>query len=210
MTAADPDQRSAQLTSTREFFGPRAAGWEDRFPDDDPLYAKAIAELAPAPGGVALDVACGTGRALPFLRAAVGATGTVVGVDVTAEMLATATRLGRRSSGVLVMADAVRLPFRDESHNSVFAAGLLPHVPDPPAASGSWRGSAEVEPGSHCSTRSVAPHSPTATAMSPIRTMSAPSPGFARYWRPLVGPASSSTMPPIAISSSQSGPRSPG
>jgi SAM-dependent methyltransferase len=134
MTAADPDQRSAQLTSTREFFGPRAAGWEDRFPDDDPLYAKAIAELAPAPGGVALDVACGTGRALPFLRAAVGATGTVVGVDVTAEMLATATRLGRRSSGVLVMADAVCLPFRDESHNSVFAAGLLPHVPDPPAA----------------------------------------------------------------------------
>ena len=70
------DRRSIQIAATRAFFGPRAADWEDRFPDDDPLYAQAVAELAPPQGGVALDAACGTGRALPALRDG-GRTGSV-------------------------------------------------------------------------------------------------------------------------------------
>jgi hypothetical protein len=63
------------IASTQAFFGPRAAGWEDRFPDDGPLFEQAVAELAPPVGGVALDAACGTGRALVPLRAAVGTDG---------------------------------------------------------------------------------------------------------------------------------------
>lgn len=124
-------QRYAQITATRAFFAPRAAGWEDRFPDDDPRYAEAVAELAPSLGGVVADVACGTGRALPWLRAAVGTSGTVVGVDVTVEMLAEAVRHGRASMAGLVVADALRLPMATGSHDAVFAAGLLPHLADP-------------------------------------------------------------------------------
>jgi hypothetical protein len=78
------------LTETRAFFAPRAATWEQRFPDDDPAYAAAVAELRPRPGQTALDVGCGTGRALPHLRAGVGPDGQVVGFDLTPEMLATA------------------------------------------------------------------------------------------------------------------------
>jgi SAM-dependent methyltransferase len=66
---------TAELAATRSFFGPRAAGWEDRFPDDEPAYRRMVAELAPPPGGRALDAGCGTGRALPHLRAAVGPAG---------------------------------------------------------------------------------------------------------------------------------------
>jgi hypothetical protein len=75
------------LTETRAFFAPRAATWEARFPDDDPAYAAAVAEVGLHPGQTALDAGCGTGRALPHVRAAVGPTGHVLGLDLTPEML---------------------------------------------------------------------------------------------------------------------------
>jgi SAM-dependent methyltransferase len=120
----------SDIDRTRKFFGPRAAGWESRFPDDGPRYRQAVAELAPPVGGAVADVACGTGRALPELRAAVGAAGTVVGFDLTVEMLAEASQLGRCG---LVLANALRLPLADEVLDAVFAAGLLPHLSDPVA-----------------------------------------------------------------------------
>jgi SAM-dependent methyltransferase len=119
------------LSATRAFFGPRAAGWEDRFPADGPAYARAVAELGLASGGVVLDVGCGTGRALPPLRVAVGPGGLVIGVDVTAEMLDAAARLGRGDIATLVLADGSHLPVRTGGADAVFAAGLLPHLADP-------------------------------------------------------------------------------
>jgi SAM-dependent methyltransferase len=120
----------SDIARTRAFFGPRAAGWETRFPDDGPLYRQAVFELAPPVGGAVADVACGTGRALPELRAAVGPAGNLIGFDLTVEMLAEAKRLGR---GGLVLADALRLPLADGVLDAVFAAGLLPHLLDPVA-----------------------------------------------------------------------------
>ena len=122
-----------ELIASRTFFAPRAAGWEERFPDDDPRFAQAIAELAPAAGGVALDVGCGSGRALPWLRGAVGPAGRVLACDLTPEMLAEADRLGRGPLASLVLADAGRLPLAPATADAVLAAGLLPHVRDPGA-----------------------------------------------------------------------------
>jgi SAM-dependent methyltransferase len=95
--------------------------------------AAAVAELGLLPGQTAVDLGCGTGRALPHLRAAVGPGGTVLGLDLTPEMLATARRHGRAAAATLVLADARRLPLRDGGVDAVFAAGLLPHLPDPDA-----------------------------------------------------------------------------
>jgi SAM-dependent methyltransferase len=123
--------RQEEIASIREFFAPRAAGWENRFPDDEPAYAAAVAALGPVPGGTALDAACGTARALPFLRGAVGSAGRVVGVDLTPEMLDEATSRGRSSAGDLVLADVAHLPIRASSVDLVLGAGLLPHLADP-------------------------------------------------------------------------------
>jgi SAM-dependent methyltransferase len=57
----------------------------------------------------------------------------VIGVDLTAEMLAEAARRGRDAVAALVLADAMRLPFATGSLDAVFAAGLLPHLADPVA-----------------------------------------------------------------------------
>ncbi|MDJ0342994.1 methyltransferase domain-containing protein [Streptomyces sp. H10-C2] len=117
----------------REFFAAKAVGWEKRFPDDGPAYDAAVAELGLRPGQSALDAGCGTGRALPALRQAVGPAGTVIGADLTPEMLREATVLGRHRAGSLVEADSSRLPLRDACLEGVFAAGLLHHLPDPAA-----------------------------------------------------------------------------
>jgi SAM-dependent methyltransferase len=93
------------LAETRAFFAPRAATWEQRFPDDDPAYAAAVAEVGPD--------------------------GRVLGFDLTPQMLATARGYGRNAHALLVMADARRLPLPAASVDGAFAAGLLPHLPDP-------------------------------------------------------------------------------
>ena len=113
-----------------DFFASRAASWDQRFPDDAPRYARAVAELAPPAGGVALDIGCGTGRALPFLRDAVGPRGSVLGLDLTPEMLAVAAERSTAPGG-LIRADAARLPLATASCDALFAAGLLHHLADP-------------------------------------------------------------------------------
>ncbi|MFD7707196.1 class I SAM-dependent methyltransferase [Streptomyces sp. NPDC059785] len=118
-------------THVREFFTPRAADWDSRFPDDGPAYAAAVTELGLKEGDRVLDAGCGTGRALPPLRAAVGASGVVVGADLTPAMLAAAVRAGRGRAGQLLLADVTGLPLRTGSLDAVFGAGLVSHLPDP-------------------------------------------------------------------------------
>ncbi len=135
-------------THVREFFGSRAADWDSRFPDDGPAYAAAVGELGLRPGDAVLDAGCGTGRALPPLRAAVGPSGTVLGVDLTPEMLEQAVRAGRggpdgpgasgdvkatERTAALLLADVGRLPVRDGVLDAVFGAGLISHLADPVA-----------------------------------------------------------------------------
>ncbi len=56
------------------------------------MRVRTIEKLALRPGDRVLDVASGTGLSFPLLRAAVGAEGEVVGIDVSPEM----TNLARR------------------------------------------------------------------------------------------------------------------
>ncbi|MEV6679121.1 methyltransferase domain-containing protein [Streptomyces erythrochromogenes] len=120
-------------THVQEFFGARAADWDRKFPEDGPAFAAAVTEFGLRPGDRVLDAGCGTGRALGALRAAVGPGGTVLGVDLTPQMLAAARRAGRAAEGALLLADVARLPLRDEALDAVFAAGLVAHLPDPAA-----------------------------------------------------------------------------
>ncbi|MFK4145931.1 class I SAM-dependent methyltransferase [Streptomyces sp. NPDC004065] len=118
-------------THVQEFFTARAADWDSRFPDDGPAYAAAVAELGLREGDRVLDAGCGTGRALPPLRAAVGRSGVVVGADLTPAMLREAVRAGRDRDGLLLRADVSALPLRSGSLDAVFAAGLIAHLPRP-------------------------------------------------------------------------------
>ncbi|MFI0239190.1 class I SAM-dependent methyltransferase [Streptomyces sp. NPDC016845] len=115
----------------QEFFTARAAGWDTRFPDDGPAYAAAVAALGLRRGDRVLDAGCGTGRALPPLRAAVGPSGVVLGADLTWAMLEAAVRAGRDREGQLLRTDVARLPLGTATLDAVFGAGLVSHLPQP-------------------------------------------------------------------------------
>ncbi|OEU92058.1 SAM-dependent methyltransferase [Streptomyces abyssalis] len=126
-----PQEPSEETARVREFFSVRAARWDARFPDDGPAYEAAVGELGLHEGDSVLDAGCGTGRALPPLRAAAGRRGTVLGADVTPEMISEAVRAGRDSCARLLLADVSRLPLRDACLDAVFAAGLISHLGGP-------------------------------------------------------------------------------
>ena len=98
--------------------------------------ATAVARAGIRRSGVAIDVGCGTGRALPALRQAVGRDGAVIAADLTPEMLAQARPQAAAARAALVLADARKLPFADASADALFAAGLINHLPDPEAGLG--------------------------------------------------------------------------
>ncbi|GAB4434441.1 MAG: hypothetical protein Kow00120_00740 [Anaerolineae bacterium] len=107
-----------------------------------------LAEMARLrPGGRVLDLACGTGGNLPFIRERVGPGGYVVGVDCSPDMLAQARALidARGWENVrLVRADAAALDL-GARFDAVLCSFGLSAIPD--CASAMARALAHLEPG---------------------------------------------------------------
>ncbi len=79
--------------------------------------------LDPRPGQSVLDVACGTGVNLPTLSRAVGASGRVVGVDLSPEMLAMAReRVAARGLANVILVES---PLQDARLAGTFDAILF-------------------------------------------------------------------------------------
>ncbi len=106
-----------------------------------PARRKAVAALNLKPGDVVLEVGAGTGRNFPYLVEAVGPSGTVIGVDASAGMLAEARRLVERrgwSNVQLLQQDAARLEV-DRDLDAVLFSLSYSVLPDPrPALARAW------------------------------------------------------------------------
>ena len=91
------------------------------------------------PGDTVVEMGCGTGANLPFLRERVGSDGRVLGVDLTRPLLARARgRIERRgwSNVAVAQADATAPPVaRADAVLGSFVVGMLP---DPAGAVADW------------------------------------------------------------------------
>ena len=91
--------------------------------------------LAPRLGEHILDIGVGPGLLAYDLARLVGPDGRVVGVDVSADMVALAgTRLGDMAQVELTVGDAVRLPVPDGAFDAAVSTQVYEYVPDMPAA----------------------------------------------------------------------------
>lgn len=142
----DPERAEAALAAMRELLdavepapdievdamelAEAYAAWSATYDDtanaliaaEEPVVRDLVAELPP---GLALDVACGTGRLARLLRE-LGHR--VLAMDAVPAMLARAR--STRSADALACADLVRLPVRDASVDLVTCGLALTHAPD--------------------------------------------------------------------------------
>jgi SAM-dependent methyltransferase len=87
-----------------------------------PLGRRALAALAPRPGEHVLDIGCGGGETVLDLAQAVAPHGTVVGIDLSAAVLAFARRTAEGCKHVrFIQADAEMYPFEPASFDTAFS-----------------------------------------------------------------------------------------
>jgi ubiquinone/menaquinone biosynthesis C-methylase UbiE len=101
------------------------------------------------PGDTVVEMGCGTGANLPYLRDRVGPRGTVVGIDVTRELLARARSRADRegwSNVHLIQADAMRPPAGTaeavaaavDTIDAILGTFVVGMFPDPAAVVADW------------------------------------------------------------------------
>ena len=115
------------------------AGWRDQL---EPAQSRMLDMVALQPGERVLDVACGTGLVSFRMAAAVGECGSVVGTDLSGEMVEAACRHANQrevDNARFERADAEALPFVDATFDAAVCGLGLVYVPDPVRALGEMR-----------------------------------------------------------------------
>jgi ubiquinone/menaquinone biosynthesis C-methylase UbiE len=107
------------------------------------MRRKAIAAMALRPADSALEVGVGSGRNLPYLLDAVGPSGAVVGVDLSAGMLAEARKLVARRGATnveLIEASAVTVDYERDFDAVLFSLSysVIPADVRPTALDRAW------------------------------------------------------------------------
>jgi ubiquinone/menaquinone biosynthesis C-methylase UbiE len=114
-------------------------GWRDQL---EPAHDLMLDMVDLQPGEHVLDVACGTGLVSLRMAATVGASGAVVGTDISGQMVEAARRIAveRHVTNVrFERADAEALPFASATFDAAVCGLGLMYVPDPIKALGEMR-----------------------------------------------------------------------
>jgi demethylmenaquinone methyltransferase/2-methoxy-6-polyprenyl-1,4-benzoquinol methylase len=126
-------RRTARYRTSARFYDLISAEW--------PVYragrVAAIDLMALRPGHRVLDIGCGTGLNFPLVQDLIGPTGSITGVDASAQMLAQAQRRARAASWDnvrLIEADATTLDALDmvgdfDAVISTYAVSLMSNWP---------------------------------------------------------------------------------
>ena len=116
------------MSSVTEFYGDRAALY-DRIATAPGVgrWRHAAAEQTSTPGATVVEMGCGTGANLPYLRERVGPNGRVIGVDITGPLLERARERTTEYDNVsVVRGDATAPPISEaDAILATFVCGLF-------------------------------------------------------------------------------------
>jgi ubiquinone/menaquinone biosynthesis C-methylase UbiE len=123
-----------QKASARRWFDRRAGSYESGVTSRwrDPVQRESLEALQLGADDRLLDVGCGTGAAS---RSAASVAASVVGIDLSPEMIRQAQRLAEGFANVhFEIADSEHLPFEDGAFTAVLCSNSFHHYPDPARA----------------------------------------------------------------------------
>ncbi len=116
------------MTSIEEFYGRRVALY-DRIATAPGIsrWRRTAARRVARPGSTVVEMGCGTGVYLPYLREDVGVDGRVLGIDITGPLLERArTRAAEYENVDVVLGDATDPPIEDaDAILATFVCGLF-------------------------------------------------------------------------------------
>ncbi len=126
------------MSSVREFYGRRAALY-DRIATAPGIgrWRRAAARRVASPGDTVVEMGCGTGANLPYLREQVGPNGRVIGIDITGPLLERARdRVDGYDNVEVLLGDAAVPPIGEvDAVLATFVCGLFS---DPAAVVDRW------------------------------------------------------------------------
>lgn len=120
-----------QKAGARRWFDRRAGSYESGVTSRwrDPVQRESLEALQLGAEDRLLDVGCGTGAAS---RSAASVTASVVGIDLSPEMIRQARELASGLANVhFEIADSEHLPFDDGAFTAVVCSNSFHHYPDP-------------------------------------------------------------------------------
>jgi SAM-dependent methyltransferase len=131
-TAFNDDQRARWNGADGEFWTQEQERMDRTLA---PVLAPLIEFAAPCPGSTVIDVGCGCGATTVELARAVGPSGHVIGMDLSAPMLARAEeRLREFRNATCLLGDAAEIPLRDVRAELIVSRFGVMFFGDPVAA----------------------------------------------------------------------------
>ena len=140
---------AADSSVAQDFYGRWARLYDviaRRTPGVPALRRRAAAACRLEPGDTVVEMGCGTGANLPYLREKVGPEGTVVGIDFTRPVLERARALTAGYDNVHVVRGDATAPPVPEGVDAVLATFVAGMLPDPAGAVDDW---CDLAPGGH-------------------------------------------------------------
>ena len=114
----------------KEFFDRVAEGWEDRnySPEQKAKVEKMLAAIGLKAGMTILDVGCGQGILLPFIRKITGESAKLIALDASAPMLKSVAEKDRTAWAIHSTAE--NIPLIDEYVDVAICFSAFPHFSD--------------------------------------------------------------------------------
>lgn len=116
----------------RKFFNHIAHRWEKehRIQKEQDRIRNLFPCLLLQVGDCILDVGCGTGRLVPFIREKCGDRGVIVELDFSEEMLKYAKKLYSAKNTYFIQSDVQIISLKAEVFDAIICFALFPHIND--------------------------------------------------------------------------------
>jgi demethylmenaquinone methyltransferase/2-methoxy-6-polyprenyl-1,4-benzoquinol methylase len=125
------------MSARQKFFNQAAQNWDKEFSTTQlhGFLKQFVPSFGLSAGQHVLDVGTGTGILIPFLHTAVGSEGHIAAIDYAPNMVDIwKAKYAHLSNVSIMVADAEKLEFPDESFDAVTCFGLFPHLDNKKAA----------------------------------------------------------------------------